>query len=88
MYDSAPWKTEETIVGLPGFGGCHLSPLRTGTTHQRRAQGSGRSGESPFTSQDWHHTPKPGFPGVRLNAANRTRSASSVGDAASRAVKF
>src|SRR5208337_323200 len=35
MHDSAPWKTEETIVGLPSllilsvfsrFGGCHLSP--------------------------------------------------------------
>src|SRR5271157_2410485 len=35
MHGSAPWKTEETIVGLPRllvlsvfsrFGGCHLSP--------------------------------------------------------------
>ncbi len=35
MHDSVPWKTEETIVGLPRllvlsvfsrFGGCHLSP--------------------------------------------------------------
>ena len=42
----------------------------------------------PSGNQDWHNTPEPGFPGVRLNAANRTRSASSVGDAASRAVKF
>jgi len=36
MDDSAPWKTEETIVGLPRlpvlsgfsrFGGCHFRPL-------------------------------------------------------------
>jgi len=35
MHGSAPWKTEETIVGLPRllvlsvfsrFGGCHISP--------------------------------------------------------------
>ena len=35
MHGSAQWKTQETIVGLPGllvlyvfsrFGGCHLSP--------------------------------------------------------------
>jgi hypothetical protein len=34
MDDSAPWKTEETIIGfaqlpaLSEFGGCHLSPFQ------------------------------------------------------------
>jgi len=39
MDDSAPWKTEETIIifsqlpvlsGLSRFGGCHISPLDLG----------------------------------------------------------
>src|SRR5271157_4035620 len=36
MDDSAPWKTEETIVSLPrlvGFGGRHLSPRGFGGCH-------------------------------------------------------
>ena len=43
MHGSAPWKTEETIVGLPRllvlsvfsrFGGCHLSPPLSPFTSQ------------------------------------------------------
>src|SRR5208337_3264324 len=44
MHGSAPWKTEETIVGLPRllvlsvfsrFGGCHLSPTSAILTGSR-----------------------------------------------------
>jgi hypothetical protein len=57
MHDSASWKTEETIVGLPPllvlsafsrFGGCHLSPLRFQVTLDGAINGT----QTP-TSSGW-----------------------------------
>ena len=63
MHDSAPWKTEETIVGLPRllvlsafsrFGGCHLSPrprakapVRRGSPGPRRSANRRSPGDRP-----------------------------------------
>ena len=86
LKNASVCRTDErktAAVTLPG------SPAGSATAQIKRGQSLlAEANWIPSGNQDWHHTPEPAFAGVRLNAVNRTRSASSVDDATSCAVEF
>src|SRR5208337_1073512 len=81
MHGSAPWKTEEIIVGLPRllvlsvfsrFGGCHLSPSKAVPSIALLATGLSPSFDQPLNAV----RNSPGFTnlGVRVHSSSKALS--------------